>query len=108
MLNCSLFILTKSFWTMKFHRKASFESKIRFSTTSTCFLFSRFAELDITSKDSVMALKALIEREHNATLHSLINNAGMAYKQAATEPFSQQAQVLKCSHLSYLLVNLSG
>jgi carbonyl reductase 1/polyribonucleotide 5'-hydroxyl-kinase len=52
----------------------------------------RFHELDITNLQSVMSLKDHIVKEYGQ-FHSLINNAGFAYKQAATEPFAEQAEV---------------
>ena len=63
----------------------------RFASSSNCGTCFRFAELDITSKDSVMALKESLEREHNGVVHCIINNAGMAYKRDAPDPFPQQA-----------------
>ena len=65
----------------------------RFASSSNCGTCFRFAELDITSKDSVMALKESLEREHNGVVHCIINNAGMAYKRDAPDPFPQQASV---------------
>ena len=56
-------------------------------------MFSRLAQLDISSKDSVTKFRSLIESGYNGVIHSLINNAAMAFKVAATEPFSQQAKV---------------
>jgi len=51
-----------------------------------------FAELDITSRDSAAKFKSLIEKEYGGKIDSLINNAAMAFKRAATEPFAQQAK----------------
>merc|ERR1711936_460557 len=47
---------------------------------------------DISSKDSIQSFRSLIEKEHGGIIHPLINNAAMAFKFRATEPFSQQAR----------------
>jgi len=51
-----------------------------------------FHQLDITSPASCDAFAAHLKKEHGG-LDVLVNNAGIAYKQAATEPFSEQASV---------------
>ena len=53
----------------------------------------RLCQLDITNQDSLLKFKTIIETEHNGVIHSLINNAAMAYKRNAPDPFSQQAKV---------------
>ena len=53
----------------------------------------RLCQLDITNKDSLVKFKTIIETEHNGVIHSLINNAAMAYKRNAPDPFSRQAKV---------------
>ena len=51
------------------------------------------AQLDISSKESVTNFREMIESQHGGVIHSLINNAAIAYKRAATEPFGEQAKV---------------
>lgn len=49
------------------------------------------AQLDITQRPSIDALAARIKEEHGA-IDILINNAGFAFKNAATESMSEQAE----------------
>jgi len=51
-----------------------------------------FHQLDITSKESCEALAQHLKKEHGG-LDVLVNNAGIAYKQDSTAPFSEQASV---------------
>ncbi|XP_034246303.1 carbonyl reductase [NADPH] 1-like [Thrips palmi] len=51
-----------------------------------------FHQLDVTNKDSILALKNFIKEKHGG-LDVLVNNAGIAFKHAATDPFSVQAEV---------------
>jgi carbonyl reductase 1 len=50
----------------------------------------RFYQLDISSVDTINRLKDYILKEHGG-LDILVNNAAIAYKQASTAPFSEQA-----------------
>ena len=50
----------------------------------------RFHQLDITSGDSVEALKQYMIQKYGG-VDVLVNNAGMAYKMASTAPFIEQA-----------------
>lgn len=52
----------------------------------------KFHQLDITKKDSIAALKSTLSSTYGG-LDLLINNAGIAYKQASTAPFGEQAEV---------------
>jgi len=52
----------------------------------------KFHTLDIESLESIKKFRDFLKKEHDG-LDVLVNNAGMAYKQAATEPFSEQAEV---------------
>lgn len=52
----------------------------------------RFHQLDITDRNSVEKFATYLKKEHNG-LDVLINNAGFAFKQAATEPAEVQARV---------------
>ena len=61
----------------------------------------RFAELDISSAESVARLRQLIERDFGGAIHSLINNAAISYGNSA--PFAEQAEV--GSLLACLLVH---
>ena len=55
-------------------------------------LHPKFHQLDITSQDSVDNLRQYLVKTHGG-LGVLVNNAGMAYKNASTAPFSEQASV---------------
>ena len=55
-------------------------------------LFPHFHQLDITSKDSIMKLRDFLKEKYGG-LDVLVNNAGIAFKNAATEPMSVQAKV---------------
>lgn len=55
-------------------------------------LTPRFHQLDISSQDSVEALRDHLREEHGG-LDILINNAGMAYKFADKTPEAEQARV---------------
>jgi len=50
-----------------------------------------YHQLDITSQESVNCLRDHLKKEHGG-LDILINNAAIAYKESATEPFGQQAE----------------
>lgn len=52
----------------------------------------RFHQLDITSADSIAALKQFLETNYGG-LDLLVNNAGIAYKMKSTAPFLEQATV---------------
>ncbi|KAE9547347.1 hypothetical protein FO519_009440 [Halicephalobus sp. NKZ332] len=52
----------------------------------------RFHQLDITKENSVKEFAEFLKKEHNG-LDVLINNAGFAFKNDATEPASVQADV---------------
>uniref|UniRef100_A0A1B6KVH8 carbonyl reductase (NADPH) n=1 Tax=Graphocephala atropunctata TaxID=36148 RepID=A0A1B6KVH8_9HEMI len=51
-----------------------------------------FHQLDITCKKSIVKFADFIKIKHGG-LDVLVNNAAIAYKNAATEPFSEQAEV---------------
>lgn len=51
-----------------------------------------FHQLDVTNKESIIALKNFIKEKHGG-LDVLVNNAGIAFKNDATDPFSVQAEV---------------
>lgn len=51
-----------------------------------------FHQLDICNQRSSMTLKTFLEKNYGG-LDVLINNAGMAFKANATEPFGEQAEV---------------
>ncbi|XP_072517664.1 carbonyl reductase [NADPH] 1-like [Salminus brasiliensis] len=51
-----------------------------------------FHQLDITSQTSALELQTFL-KENYGGLDLLINNAGIAYKNDATEPFGEQAEV---------------
>ena len=55
-------------------------------------LHPKFHQLDITSQDSVENLKQYLVKTHGG-LDVLVNNAGMAYTNDSTAPFSEQASV---------------
>ena len=55
-------------------------------------LHPRFHQLDITSQESVEKFKDYLDRTYGG-LDVLVNNAGTAYKNASTAPFSEQASV---------------
>lgn len=52
----------------------------------------KFHQLDLTDKASIDRFKNYLQSKYGG-LDVLVNNAGMAYKVAATEPFSEQAEV---------------
>lgn len=52
----------------------------------------KFHQLDITDKSSVAKFATFLKEKYGG-LDVLVNNAGFAYKQSATEPFSEQAEV---------------
>ncbi|XP_030644984.1 carbonyl reductase 1-like [Chanos chanos] len=70
-----------------------------------------FHRLDITEESSAHELKKFLESNYGG-LDLLINNAGIAFKVAATEPFSEQAEVtmrtnfLGTLHVSHALFPL--
>ncbi|KAK7131187.1 hypothetical protein R3I94_016350 [Phoxinus phoxinus] len=51
-----------------------------------------FHQLDVCDQGSSLKLKKFLEEKYGG-LDVLINNAGMAFKQSATEPFGEQAEV---------------
>ena len=55
-------------------------------------LHPKFHQLDITSQDSVENLRQYLVKTHGG-LDVLVNNAGMAYTNDSTAPFSEQASV---------------
>lgn len=52
----------------------------------------KFHQLDIDNIDSIVRFRDYLKLTHGG-LDVLINNAGIAYKNRATEPFSEQAEV---------------
>jgi len=54
-------------------------------------LTARFHQLDIDSLESIQAFRDFIKTEHGG-LDVLVNNAAIAFKHAATDPFGYQAQ----------------
>jgi len=52
----------------------------------------KFHQLDINDHASIVKLRDFLKENYQG-LDCLVNNAGIAFKQAATEPFSEQAQV---------------
>uniref|UniRef100_F1L5Z3 carbonyl reductase (NADPH) n=1 Tax=Ascaris suum TaxID=6253 RepID=F1L5Z3_ASCSU len=52
----------------------------------------RYHQLDITKRDSIEAFADCLKKEHGG-FDVLINNAGFAFKNAATEPPDEQARV---------------
>ena len=52
----------------------------------------RFHQLDIDDESSVIKLRDYLKESYGG-LDVLVNNAGIAFKNAATEPFSEQAVV---------------
>ncbi|KAK3099682.1 hypothetical protein FSP39_007957 [Pinctada imbricata] len=52
----------------------------------------QFHQLDITDKASIERLRAFLKSKYGG-LDVLINNAGIAFKQDTTAPFSEQAEV---------------
>jgi carbonyl reductase 1 len=54
-------------------------------------LHPKFHQLDIEDTKSVENLKQFLQKTYGG-LDILVNNAGFAFKQSATEPFSQQAE----------------
>ncbi|XP_018327903.1 carbonyl reductase [NADPH] 1-like [Agrilus planipennis] len=63
-----------------------------------------FHQLDITSKESIKKLRDDIVREHGG-IDLLINNAAIAYKTDATEPFGEQAEnTIKVNYFATLEV----
>jgi len=55
-------------------------------------LEAKFQQLDIDSLESIQRFRDYIKSTHGG-LDVLVNNAAIAYKVAATEPFSEQAEV---------------
>ena len=55
-------------------------------------LFPKFHQLDITSVDSIQALKQFMQDKYGG-VDVLVNNAGIAYKQASKAPALEQATV---------------
>lgn len=51
----------------------------------------KFHQLDVTDDASVAAFKAFVQANY-AGIDVLVNNAAIAYKMAATEPFAEQAE----------------
>lgn len=51
-----------------------------------------YHQLDVTDKASISTLKDFLLKKHGG-LDVLVNNAGIAFKQNATDPFSVQAEV---------------
>jgi len=52
----------------------------------------KFHQLDINDHDSIVRLGNFLKQNYDG-LDCLVNNAGIAFKAAATEPFSEQAEV---------------
>jgi len=59
----------------------------------------KFHQLDINDQASINALAAFLKQEYGG-LDVLVNNAGMAYKQASTAPFSEQAEVTNATNFT--------
>jgi len=53
---------------------------------------ARYHQLDIEDKQSIKTFADHLKKEHGG-LDVLVNNAGFAFKKAATEPFGEQAEV---------------
>jgi len=51
----------------------------------------KFHQLDIADENSIQKFKSFIEEKHGG-FDVLVQNAGFAFKQAATEPFDVQAE----------------
>lgn len=51
----------------------------------------KFHQLDVTDETSVAAFKAFVQREYPMGIDVLVNNAAIAYKVDATDPFAVQA-----------------
>ncbi|MDK2413728.1 SDR family NAD(P)-dependent oxidoreductase, partial [Aphanizomenon sp. 202] len=51
----------------------------------------RFHQLDIDDEESIAAFKTHLEETYGG-LDVLVNNAAIAYKGSATEPFGEQAE----------------
>lgn len=66
--------------------------KIKSELGSKCKSEVRFHQLDITKKDTIEKFASYLKKEHNG-FDVLINNAGFAFKHAATEPPEEQARV---------------
>jgi len=57
----------------------------------------KFHALDITKHDSIITLKNFLKSTYGG-VDILINNAGIAYKQASTAPFAEQAEVTNATN----------
>ncbi|ELU11788.1 hypothetical protein CAPTEDRAFT_220349 [Capitella teleta] len=67
-------------------------------------LHPKFHQLDIEDASSIEQLKEHLVQNYGG-LDVLVNNAGFAFKQAATEPFSEQAEVtVRINYLGTLAV----
>ncbi|XP_062618376.1 carbonyl reductase [NADPH] 1-like [Saccostrea cucullata] len=67
-------------------------------------LSPKFHQLDITDQASIDRLRDFLKTTYGG-LDGLVNNAGMAYKQASTAPFSEQAEVtIKTNYFGTLTV----
>lgn len=53
----------------------------------------KFHQLDITNSGSIENLKTFVETQYPGALKILVNNAGIAFKQNATDSFDVQAKV---------------
>ncbi|XP_061163368.1 carbonyl reductase [NADPH] 1-like isoform X2 [Saccostrea echinata] len=68
-------------------------------------LSPKFHQLDITDQVSIERFRDFIKNTYGG-LDVLVNNAGMAYKQASTAPFGEQAEVtIKTNYFGTLAVS---
>lgn len=63
-----------------------------------------FHQLDVTDKASIVAFKNYLKEKYGG-IDVLVNNAGIAFKNAATDPFSVQAEVT-CATNYFALVDV--
>lgn len=64
----------------------------------------KFHQLDINDDKSIAELKSYLETEYGG-LDILVNNAAIAFKRAATEPYAEQARVtIDCNYFGTLRV----
>ncbi|XP_061163370.1 carbonyl reductase [NADPH] 1-like isoform X3 [Saccostrea echinata] len=68
-------------------------------------LFPKYHQLDITDQTSIERFKDFIKGTYGG-LDILINNAGIAYKQASTAPFEEQAEItLKTNYFGTVAIS---